>query len=92
MIKFDPALEVNVNGKTIKVTELPLVTVDVQRTKTVKVQSAPFYKTVTLWEGATYDAAGDYTQSQVEARLLEILGTDPATELAKLYVPLPVKA
>jgi hypothetical protein len=90
MITFNPPLNVVVTDKTLTISELPLVTIDVQRTKTVKVQSAPFYKTVTLWEGAAYDAAGDYTQSQVEARFLEILGSDPASELSKLYVEPPV--
>jgi len=91
MIKFDPPLEVVVKDKTIKVAELPLVVVDVQRSKVCKAQSAPFYKTLTLWEGESYDAVGDYTQSQAEARFLELLGSDPATELAKLYVEPPTK-
>ena len=29
---------------------------------------------LTLWQGDEYDAIGDYTQAQVEARVLEVLG------------------
>lgn len=31
-------------------------------------------RTALLWEGDAYDAAGDYTQAQVEAKVLEVLG------------------
>ena len=91
MITFNPPLQVVVTNKTITVSELPLVVVDVQRSKVCKAQSAPFYKTLTLWEGEAYDAVGDYTQSQAEARFVELLGNNPASELAKLYVEPPVK-
>jgi len=86
MIKFDPPLEVQVKGKKINVSELPLVVIDIQKTKVCKAQSSRFYKTLTLWEGASYDAIGNYTQEQAEARYLELLGSKPAKELAKLYV------
>jgi hypothetical protein len=32
---------------------------------------------VTLWQGAAYDAAGDWTQAQAEERLRELL-SDPS--------------
>lgn len=92
MIKFNPPLNVVVSPtKTITVGELPLVIIDVQKTKTCKAQSAPFFKTVILWEGNSYDTIGNYTQEQAENRYLEILGNSPAIELAKLYVETPVK-
>lgn len=37
-----------------------------------------------LWEGEAYDAAGDYTQAQVEARLREVLGADIKAGLERL--------
>lgn len=40
---------------------------------------------ITLWEGDAYDAAGDYTQAQVEARLLEVLGPDLKAGLERLF-------
>lgn len=39
---------------------------------------------VTLWQDDAYDAAGDYTQAQVEARLLEVLGPDIKASLERL--------
>jgi len=86
MIKFNPPLDVAVKEKTIKVSELPLVIVDVQRIRVCRAQSSPFFKTLNLWEGDAYDAIGNYTQEQAEARFLELLGDNPAVELAKLYV------
>lgn len=40
---------------------------------------------VVLWHGEEYDAAGDYTQAQAEARLLEKLGPDLKAGLEALY-------
>lgn len=40
-----------------------------------------------LWKGAAYDAAGDYTQAQAEARILELLGPDIKAGLEALFVP-----
>ncbi len=52
------------------------------------IRRCPF--AVTLWEGDAYDAAGDYTQAQAEARLLEVLGSDLKAGLEALFVP-PVR-
>jgi hypothetical protein len=92
MIQFDPPLTVTVNNKAISVSELPLVIIDVSKTRVCKAQAAPFYKTVNLWTGGDYDAIGDYTQEQAEARYLEVLGDDPAAELAKLYFEPPTRS
>ena len=91
MITFNPPLNVVISAdKTISVKDLPLVIVDVQKSKKCFAQSAPFYKTVTLWEGEAYDSIGEYTQAQAESRFLELLGENPAVELAKLYAaPIP---
>lgn len=47
----------------------------------------PFMSPVTLWKDEEYDAAGDYTQAQVEARLLEVLGPDLKAGLERLLAP-----
>jgi hypothetical protein len=39
-----------------------------------------------LWLDEAYDAAGEYTQAQVEARVLELLGPDIKAGLEKLFV------
>jgi hypothetical protein len=43
-------------------------------------------KPITLWEGDEYDAAGDYTQAEAEARLLEKLGPDIKAGIEALFV------
>ena len=75
--------------QVLKLTELKVTIIDVQPLKKVMAQMPPFFKTLTLWEGAAYDAAGDYTQAQAEARILELLGTDIPAGLLKLYTPIP---
>jgi hypothetical protein len=67
--------------------ELPVSLFDCERLKRVQAQLPPFMKTLTLWEGEAYDAAGDYTQAQVEARVLSLLGPDIKAGLEKLFVP-----
>jgi hypothetical protein len=48
-------------------------------------QIAPCPQPLALWEGDAYDAAGDYTQAQVEARVLEVLGSDLRAGLEALF-------
>lgn len=40
---------------------------------------------LTLWEGTAYDEAGDYTQAEAEARILELLGPDIKAGLERLF-------
>jgi hypothetical protein len=49
-----------------------------------RIMPCPF--PLTLWAGGAYDAAGDYTQDQVEARVLELLGSDLKAGLESLFV------
>jgi len=60
-----------------------LALLDVASSKTVYAMLPPLTRRVTLWEGGAYDAAGDYTQAQAEARLREVLGTNPAALLSE---------
>jgi hypothetical protein len=66
--------------------ELPVTIVDSSAIRRVLVQMLPFARPLTLWEGDAYDAAGDYTQAQAEARVLELLGSDPKAVLEPLFV------
>ena len=75
----------------IKITELPVVLIDIEKDKKVLAQMAPFYKTLTLWENEAYVAAGNYTQESAESRILELLGSDLASGLASLYIPFQTK-
>ena len=40
--------------------------------------------TMTLWKGADYDAAGQFTDADVEARINTLLGSDPQSVLQGL--------
>jgi hypothetical protein len=50
-----------------------------------------FPQFIVLWLGDAYDAAGDYTQAQAEARILELLGADLKTGLERLFFSGPPK-
>lgn len=50
----------------------------------------PIRQSLQLWNNESYDAAGDYTQADVEARLLELLGPDIKVGLEGLLVTRPV--
>lgn len=40
-----------------------------------------------LWSGADYDAAGQFTDAQVDARVNELLGADPVATIIALINP-----
>lgn len=70
----------------IKLTSLRFVILDDVQGKTCSVRITPFPKPLVLWSGSEYDAIGDYTQAQVDARILEKLGDNPA-EVLKALMP-----
>jgi len=74
------------NGQSITQSEFRLILTDDSHSRRVVAQLLPVSKPFTLWQGDAYDAAGDYTQAAAEARLLEVLGSDPA---AALTTPAP---
>ena len=76
--------------KPIVFKELDITTVDNEKRKLATARIAPCPFLLTLWEGEDYDKAGDYTQSDVEARVLELLGKDINAGLKALFVP-PVR-
>ena len=76
----------------ITLTELDVTIIDNAKAKTCVARIRPCPQHIVLWEGVAYDAAGDYTQSQVEARVLEVLGSDVKAGLEALFVrPQPVR-
>jgi hypothetical protein len=81
-------LTVNYNHipKEITFTELPVRIIDDSRLKKVWAFMPPFMRLLTLWEKESYDAVGDYTQAQAEARILELLGDDPKSVLETLII------
>jgi hypothetical protein len=91
MITFPNPITVRLRtGKTLTKQAFSLALLDVQSDKAVYAMLFPVTKRIPLWQGEAYDAAGDYTQAQAEARLMEVLGSDPASVLSEpAYQPLP---
>lgn len=77
--------------RPITLAELDVTIIDHAKRKSCVAQIRPCPRPLVLWSGAAYDAAGDYTQAQVEARVLELLGSDIKAGLEALFVP-PVRA
>jgi hypothetical protein len=77
--------------KPITVSELDITIIDNAKRKSCVARVRPCPYPLTLWSGEAYDAAGDYTQAQVEGRVLELLGSDIKAGLEALFVP-PVRA
>lgn len=71
----------------ITLTELDVTLIDNSKRKSCVASIRPCPYPLVLWERGAYDAAGDYTQSQAEARVLELLGEDIKASLEKLFVP-----
>lgn len=76
--------------KPITVSSLDVTIIDNAKRRSAVAQIRPCPYPLVLWVGEAYDVAGDYTQSQVEARVLELLGSDVKSGLEKLFVP-PVR-
>lgn len=73
------------NVPPFTLTELDLTISDSSAQKRVVARILHIPRPVTLWEKDAYDAAGDYTQAQAEARLLEVLGPDIRAGLEGLF-------
>jgi hypothetical protein len=78
--------------KPITLTELDITVIDNAKHKSCIARVHPCPVPLVLWEKETYDAAGDYTQAQVETRVLELLGSDVKAGLENLFVPPTVRA
>ena len=63
-----------IHSEPVTSNQLSLTIIDRPESKTVAVLVSPFMKPLLLWSGDEYVAIGDYTQAQVEARVLERLG------------------
>ena len=71
----------------ITLTELDATIIDNAKRKSVVAQIRPVPRPLVLWTGDAYTTAGDYTQAQVEARILELLGNNPSSVLEGLFLP-----
>jgi hypothetical protein len=55
--------------------------------KTVSAIFRGIPKPLILWSGADYDTVGNWTQEQADARILELLGSNPAEAFKPLTIP-----
>jgi hypothetical protein len=76
--------------KPLVLSKLDVTTIDNSERRSCVARIAPCPLQLTLWEGEDYDKAGDYTQADVEARVLSLLGADIKAGLEALFVP-PVR-
>jgi hypothetical protein len=72
--------------KPIALKELDVTIIDNAKRKHCEARIRPFPFPLVLWTGAAYDEAGDYTQAEAEARILELLGPDVKAGLERLFV------
>lgn len=84
-MKLNSPITVNFAGSPILLEELDLTVIDKTQRKTVAVKIHPLANPLFLWRGPEYDKIGDYTQSQVEARILELLGENLTEGLQRLF-------
>jgi hypothetical protein len=76
------------NFRPITIHEFDVTIIDNIKKKRVVVEIKPIPSYLVLWENEAYDLAGDYTQSQVENRIMELLGDDPKSVLESLFYPI----
>jgi hypothetical protein len=69
----------------ITLDSIDLVIIDNTKNKTVIAQILPISITTVIWKGADYDLIGDWTKSQVEKKLEELMGDNPSKFLRSLY-------
>ena len=84
MILPFPVTLTRITGDTVTIDRLSLVFHDYHDRRLVRAILGPHCRDVVLWEGDAYDAAGDWTQAQAEARILELLEPDVQQSLQSL--------
>jgi hypothetical protein len=76
--------QITITLQTATIDTSKYVLSDDPSTKRVTVTFAGLFVPVVIWDGDAYTAAGDYTQVQVDARITEVLGADPAAKISSL--------
>lgn len=73
------------NPNTITVDMIDLIFVDNPKAKNLTAQILPLSVSMTLWSGNDYTLIGDWTKSQAEKKIEQLMGDDPAKFLRSLY-------
>ena len=85
-MQLPSTITLTVNDNIITLSDLDIVILDHNIKKIVIARLSLFLKPIVLWRGDQYENVGDYTQAQVEARILELLGDDIQTFLQPLVI------
>lgn len=75
-----------INDEQVEISTLDILTMDHESRKLVLARLGPMFVPLVLWRGNDYDTAGDYTQAQVEAKILELLGDSQQDKLQSLVI------
>jgi hypothetical protein len=74
-----------ISPNSITLDNIDLIFIDNPKNKTLNVQVLPLSVTTSLWSGNDYTLIGDWTKSQAEQKLEELMGDDQAKYLRSLY-------
>ncbi len=85
MILNNP-ITLTVNNESVTLSSFDVVITDDSSRKFVIARLSSFLYPLVLWSGEHYDNAGDYTQVQVEEKILELLGYNPQEKLQSLVI------
>lgn len=83
-MKLNKPVTLTVNNEEVTVSDLEIMIMDDCQRKVVLARLNYSFRPLILWAKNDYDAIGDYTQSQVEQRILELLGDNPQETLQSL--------
>ena len=90
MITFHSPITVPIN--TVVFSSLNYVIQDDQQKQIVQVKFNGIPRPLTVWSGADYVAAGDYTQAHLDDAITAILGSNPAAVLETLFSAAPPRS
>lgn len=79
-------ITLQINNQQITISKLSPMILDDTARKIVLVRPLPFLAAMVLWKNEEYDKIGDYTQAQVDEKILELLGTSPQEKLQSLVL------
>lgn len=74
-----------INPPELDLNELFFIFIDNPKSKTINAQIQGLPLNISIWNSAEYDLIGDWTKSQAETKIKQLLGDDPAKYLRSLY-------
>jgi len=74
------------DNRTLSLNEFSPSWIDDTERKLVLARLHPAVRPFVLWKGEEYDAAGDWTQAQAEARVMEFLGDNAQEKIQSMVI------